>query len=156
MADKERPAADEGARKATGIDDDDRGDQATDRFEGSDHGTAPDVGQASDEVKESARKAYEAHDTQDESKSEGGAIYDPAPGTDEVGESVSQRAEELGTKKQEPGRHSEEEDEGDEKAGGAARPSGKADPRMATGVAPERSEVVDEDMPDDVGGDQGG
>ena len=103
-----------------------------------------------------AGKAYEAHDTQDASRSEEGAIYDPAPGVEKVGESVSQGGEERAAKKQEPGRHSEHEDEGDEKSGGAARPRGKADPRMSTGVAPERSEVVDDDMPDDVGGDQGG
>jgi hypothetical protein len=157
MADTDRndPGGDQGARKATGITDDDQGDTDVGRHEGEQHGYSPDVGQASEEVKQSGDRAFEGRDTQDASKSEGGPVYAPEKGAEHVGESVQKTGEEHGDDRKEAGRERVKEDTGDEgDEGGAARPRGKADPRMSTSVAPEDAEsITSEDQPP---GDMGG
>lgn len=139
---------DKGFEKSMGEQADDRGEKDVAPFEGGDeHGWAPDSGQAKGQ-QEAGDKAMEAHDTQDASKSEGGAIYAPEPGAEKVGESVSTRGEEHGRRKQEAGR---EEEEGEQEAG---RPRAKTTPRFSTGVNP--VDTVDEGMEDMPRGDQGG
>ncbi|HEU4488256.1 MAG TPA: hypothetical protein VFS38_03090 [Actinomycetota bacterium] len=89
-----------------------------------------------EQARESGDKAFEANETQDASKSEGGAIYAPEKGAEHVGESITPRAEEQALKRNEPGL--EETDEEDE----AGRPRAKTTPRFSTGVNP--VDTVDE------------
>ena len=126
---------DKGFQKSIGKQSEDRGEKETTRFEGEDeHGFAPDVGHG-DKAKKGGDKAFEANETQDASKSEGGAVYAPDKGTEHVGESISSRGEEQTLKKDEPGRVEVEEQE-------AGRPKGKSTPRLSTGVNP--VDTVDE------------
>lgn len=122
---------DKGFEQSTGKQSADRGEKETARFEGEDqHGFSPDVGKGK-VAKEGGDKAFEANETQDASKSEGGAIYAPEKGAEHVGESISSRGEEQGLKKDEPGLV--EEDEVDQETG---RPRAKTTPRFSTGVNP--------------------
>jgi len=127
---------DKGFEQSIGKQSADRGEKETARFEGEDqHGFSPDVGKGK-VAKEGGDKAFEANETQDASKSEGGAIYAPEKGAEHVGESISSRGEEQGLKKDEPGLV---EDEGED---GAGRPRAKTTPRFSTGVNP--VDTVDE------------
>jgi len=76
---------DKGFEQSIGKQSADRGEKETARFEGEDqHGFSPDVGKGK-VAKEGGDKAFEANETQDASKSEGGAIYAPerVPSTSE-------------------------------------------------------------------------
>ena len=106
-----------------------------------------DKGSASDTAKQAGDKAFEANDTQDASKSEGGAIYAPAEGVEDVGKSMSKRGEDRGDRRTEPGRVEEEEK-------GTGRKIGKSSARMSTGVNP--LEPKEDDSPTMPPGDQGG
>jgi hypothetical protein len=140
---------DKGFDKSLGKQSDDQGTTDVGRFEGEDqHGSAPDVGHGK-VAKEGAAKAFEAHDTQEGSKSEEGAIYAPEPGAEHVGESVTKRGEDRGARRKEPGRI--EDDEEEEEAG---RPRAKTTPRFSTGVNP--VDTVDDDTEHMPSGDQGG
>ena len=107
-----------------------------------------------DETKEAGKRAWEARDTQDASKSEEGAIYAPEKSAGKVGESLTERAEERAAKEDEPGRVLDEEDTGEKDASGKARPAGKSDARMSTSVDPQNP--IDETSPHIQAGDQGG
>lgn len=139
---------DKGLERSLGDQAADRGDKDPGGFQGEDqHGFSPDVGQG-DKAKEGGDKAFEAHDTQEGSKSEEGAIVAPEKGAEHAGESVTARGEERGRKRDEPGL---EEHEDDQEAG---RPRAKATPRFSTGVNP--VDPVDKDAEDMPPGDQGG
>jgi hypothetical protein len=147
--------ADKASQKARGVDDDDRGRTEVGQFEGDDqHGSSPDVGGASEEVKQAGQKAWEGHDTQDASKSEEGAVYAPEKSAEKVGESITERAEDRAKKHKEPGRVMDESDTGEKDAGGKARPAGKSDARMSTSVDPQNA--IDDESPHLPAGDQGG
>ncbi|MFN2489845.1 MAG: hypothetical protein ABR529_08945 [Actinomycetota bacterium] len=140
---------DKGFEKSLGKQSADRGEKDVAPFEGEDeHGFAPDVGHGQAQ-KEAGDKAFEAdkHETQEGSKSEGGAIYAPEKSAEHSGESITARGEERGSKKDEPGRIEEEEQE-------AGRPKGKTTARYSTGVNP--TEMAEEDAPHMPHGDQGG
>ncbi len=106
-----------------------------------------DKGIASDTAKQAGDKAFEANETQDASKSEGGAIYAPAEGVEDVGKSMSKRGEDRADRRTEPGRVEEEES-------GTGRKVGKSSARMSTGVNP--LEPKEDDSPTMPPGDQGG
>jgi hypothetical protein len=125
----------------------DRGDSEVGREGKDQHGSSPDAGSASDTAKQAGDKAFEANETQAASKSEGGAIYAPQKGVEDVGESISKRGEDRGDHTSEPGRVEEEEK-------GTGRKVGKSSARMATGVNPQ--EPKDDDSPHITPGDQGG
>jgi hypothetical protein len=147
--------ADKASQKATGVDDDDRGKTEVGQFEDDDqHGSSPDVGGGSEEVKQAGQKAWEGHDTQDASKSEEGAVYAPEKSAEKVGESITERAEDRATKHKEPGRVMDESDTAEKDAGGKARPAGKSDARMSTSVDPQ--DPIDDESPHLPAGDQGG
>lgn len=114
------------------------------------HGWAPDApgtGEAKKRVVEGHKKAFEAHDTQDASRGEGGQSRDLTP--EGVGESKTRRGEDVAEQEgKETGRY----DSG--VAGVAQRPYGGSTMRDSTGVDPQ--EPIDEDMPDLQTGDQGG
>jgi hypothetical protein len=126
----------------------DRGESEVGRFEGEgQHGSSPDVGTASDTAKQAGDKAFEANETQDASKSEGGAIYAPSEGVEDVGKSMSKRGEDRADHTSEPGRVEEEEK-------GTGRKVGKSTARMSTSINPQ--DPKDDDSPTLPAGDQGG
>jgi hypothetical protein len=94
------------------------------------HGWAPDApgtGEAKERSVEANRKAFQAHDTQDESRGEGSRSVDLTPGN--VGESVTRRGENVVKDEgKEPGRY----DAGTQ--GPTERPVGGSTPRNVTGV----------------------
>ena len=96
------------------------------------HGWAPDApgaGEAKHRVIESNQKAFEAHDTQPESRGGGGRDVDLTP--DNVGESATRRGEDVIKEEgKEPGRH----DAGAQ--GPTERPVGTSTPRDATSIDP--------------------
>ncbi|MEA2510227.1 MAG: hypothetical protein QOG21_2309 [Actinomycetota bacterium] len=139
---------DKGSQGSMGKQSADRGDSEVGRFEGDDqHGSSPDVGSASETAKQAGDKAFEGNETQAGSKSEGGAIYAPSKGVEDVGESISKRGEDRADHTSEPGRVEEEEK-------GTGRKIGKSTARMSTGVNP--LEPKDDDSPTLPPGDQGG
>jgi hypothetical protein len=107
------------------------------------HGWAPDVGSASDRVHEGARKAWEAHDTQDAAHGDGDSEPDPDDPrlpSDQVGESMTARAEDIaGRDGPEEGRH----DTGTQ--GESQRPTGTSTADDATSVDPQ--DPIDPDSP---------
>jgi hypothetical protein len=146
MADEEH--RDKGEQGLRGKQSADRGDSDAGRFEGDDqHGYSPDVGSASEMAKRAGDKAFEANETQAASKSEGGAIYAPSEGVEDVGESMSKRGEDRGDHTSEPGRVEEEEK-------GTGRKVGKSTARMSTSINPQ--DPKDSDSPTMPAGDQGG
>jgi hypothetical protein len=104
-------------------------------------------GSASETAKQAGDKAFEANETQAGSKSEGGAIYAPSEGVEDVGESMSKRGEDRADHTHEPGRVEEEEKD-------TGRKVGKSSARMSTSVNP--LEPKDDDSPTIPPGDQGG
>jgi hypothetical protein len=145
MTDESR---DKGSQGASGKQSADRGEAEAGRFEGDDqHGYSPDVGSANETAKQAGDKAFEANETQAGSKSEGGAIYAPSEGVEDVGESISKRGEDRGDHTHEPGRVEEEEKD-------TGRKIGKSTARMSTGVNP--LEPKNDDSPTIPPGDQGG
>jgi hypothetical protein len=139
---------DKGSQGLSGKQSADRGESEVGRFEGEDqHGSSPDVGTASDTAKQAGDKAFEANETQDASKSEGGAIYAPSEGVEDVGESISKRGEDRADHTSEPGRVEEEEK-------GSGRKVGKSTARMSTSINPQ--DPKDSDSPTLPTGDAGG
>jgi hypothetical protein len=114
------------------------------------HGWAPDApgsGEAKERAVEGHQKAFEAHDTQEGSRGEGG--QDPSFPPEGVGESITRRGEDVIKEEGgEPGRH----DLGTQ--GETERPVGTSTARASTGVDPQ--DVTDEDMPNLQSGSQGG
>jgi hypothetical protein len=103
-----------------------------------------DKGSAKETAKQAGDKAFEANETQAASKSEGGAIYAPQKGVEDVGESISKRGEDRADHTSEPGRVEEEE-------AGTGRKVGKSSARMSTSVNPQ--EPKDDDSPNITPGD---
>ena len=115
----------------------------------SSHGWAPEApgsGDAKERVIEANRKAFEGHDTQEASR---GTEENLAAQAEGVGESTTRGGEQIA--------RSEGPDEGREDLGTKGpteRPVGTADMRASAGVDPQKP--LDDDMPNQVSGDQGG
>ena len=106
------------------------------------HGWAPDApgdGEAKERVLEGGKKAWEAHDTQEAARGDGGQDRDLTP--DGVGESQGRRGENMVDEEgKEPGRY----DSGTQ--GKSSLPVGGSTARDSTGVSPQEP----------ITGDQGG
>jgi hypothetical protein len=96
------------------------------------HGWAPDHGPAGGEDKEAGRKAWEAHDTQDEAHGDG----DSSPGPDDprlpsgnVGQSTTDRGEDIADR---DGKEAGRQDTGTQ--GASERPTGTSTARDVTSV----------------------
>ena len=114
------------------------------------HGWAPDVpgtGEAAQRVKEANKKAFEAHDTQDEAT--GPAAQGPDLTGGHVGESITRRGEDVVKEEgKEPGRYD------GPPQGESQRPTGGSTAGGTTGVDPQ--DPIDEESPNLQSGDQGG
>ena len=104
------------------------------------HGWAPDApgaGEAKERVLEGSQKAWEARDTQEASRGDGGQDRDLTPGG--VGESKGRRGEDLVEEEgKEPGRY----ESGTQ--GKSSRPVGGSTARDSTGVNPQ--EPINDDQ----------
>jgi hypothetical protein len=81
------------------------------------------------ERRESVNKAFEDPGSSIEPDPD---VYQPLPGTENVGESISKRAEDTAKEEQEAGRHDTGNDDSP-----AGRPTGESTSRDKTGVNPD-------------------
>ena len=124
-------ADDKGFKKSFGDGTDNQGTERSGMVGPDQHGTGPDVGPTSAEMKQAGDRAFEGRTTQPAARSQG-AIVKPDSATKHVGESINKQGNELAFHKKEPGRVLR-------KIKGAGRPAGMSSARYATGVNPQES-----------------